>query len=239
MTATPAALLCAGAALAVLEACRSPAEGPGADPTIEVQAGQFRGWRLVAAASALGVATALLLGGVVGAAAGIAAGIGAHRGVRRLEPAAVRRTRERRAAELPLVLDLLAVCLRAGMPLVGALEAVAEALPGPFSGDLSRVAGLLRLGSPPTTAWSGLAQDPDLAAVAAAAGRSAESGSRLAASFERLAVERRSALAAAGEASARKAGVVAMAPLALCFLPAFVCLGLVPIVLSLASEVLP
>jgi hypothetical protein len=30
-----------------------------------------------------------------------------------------------------------------------------------------------------------------------------------------------------------------MAPLGLCFLPAFVCLGIVPVVLSLATEVLP
>ena len=33
--------------------------------------------------------------------------------------------------------------------------------------------------------------------------------------------------------------MIAMAPLGLCFLPAFVCLGIVPIVLSLAAEVLP
>jgi pilus assembly protein TadC len=195
--------------------------------------------RTVAGSVALGVATALVLGGVLGIAAGTAAAIGAHRVIGVLEPAEMRRIRERRAAELPLMLDLLAVCLRAGMPLVGALEAVAEALGGPFSADLSGVAGLLRLGSPSATAWTGLSEDPDLAAVARAAGRSAESGSRLATSFERLAAERRTALVAAGETTARKAGVTAMAPLALCFLPAFVCLGLVPIVLSLAVEVLP
>jgi pilus assembly protein TadC len=185
------------------------------------------------------VALALVIGGGVGLVVGLAAAVGTHRGVRRLEPKALRRTRERREAELPLVLDLLAVCLRAGMPLVGALEAVDSAMAGPFRRDLSRVAGLLRLGSPAGTAWADLADDPDLAAVARAAGRSAESGSRLAASFERLAAERRAALAAAGEARARSAGVVAMAPLGLCFLPAFVSLGLVPIVLSLAEEVLP
>ena len=47
------------------------------------------------------------------------------------------------------------------------------------------------------------------------------------------------ALASAGLSRARSAGVVAMAPLGLCFLPAFVCLGIVPIVLSLFGEVLP
>jgi pilus assembly protein TadC len=108
-----------------------------------------------------------------------------------------------------------------------------------FSGDLALVAGLQRLGSSPTAAWADLVDDADLGPVARAVGRSAESGARLAAAFERLAADRRSALAAAGEARARRAGVIAMAPLGLCFLPAFVSLGIVPIVLSLAKEVLP
>jgi pilus assembly protein TadC len=157
----------------------------------------------------------------------------------RLEPAAARRRRQHRAGELPLTLDLLGVCLRAGMPLVAALETVADALPGPFSDDLRVTAGLQRLGAAPATAWAELAADPDLAPVSRAVARSAESGSRLAAAFDRLAADRRSALASAGLSRARSAGVVAMAPLGLCFLPAFVCLGIAPIVLSLIGEVLP
>jgi len=39
-------------------------------------------------------------------------------------------------------------------------------------------------------------------------------------------------------AAARKVGVLAVAPLGLCFLPAFVCLGIVPVVVGLASQVL-
>ncbi len=192
-----------------------------------------------AAAGALGVAVALVVGGVVGIVTGAAAFIVTDRVVRKLEPAGARRRREERDAELPLTLDLLSVCLQCGMPLVAALETVASALPGPFSDDLRVVARLQRLGAGPTAAWAELAADQDLAPVARAVGRSAESGSRLAAAFDRLAAERRSALAAMGLARARTAGVVAMAPLGLCFLPAFVCLGIVPIVLSLATEVLP
>jgi pilus assembly protein TadC len=192
-----------------------------------------------AAAVALGVAVALVVGGVVGMAIGAAAFVVADRVVQRLEPAGTRRLREDRAAELPLTLDLLSVCLQSGMPLVTALETVASALPGPFSDDLRIVAGLQRLGAGPTAAWAELATDRDLAPVARAVGRSAESGSRLAASFDRLAAERRAALAATGLARTRTAGVMAMAPLGLCFLPAFVCLGIAPIVLSLATEVLP
>lgn len=195
--------------------------------------------RARAASTALGVAVALVVGGIVGVGLGIAAFTIADRAVRRLEPAQERRRREARQSELPLTLDLLSVCLQAGMPLVAALETVADALPGPFSDDLRVVAGLQRLGAAPTAAWADLAADQDLAPVARAVGRSAESGSRLASAFDRLAAERRSVLAASGLARAKTAGVVAMAPLGLCFLPAFVCLGIVPIVLSLATEVLP
>lgn len=191
------------------------------------------------AAGALGLAVALVAGGGVGVAAGVLAAFGADRMLRTLEPGGVRRRRESRQAELPLVLDLLGVCLRAGTPLVAAQETVAEALPGPFSADLRVVAGLQRLGSGPAAAWAEFASDPDLAPVARAVSRSAESGSRLAAAFERLATDRRTALAAAGQARARRAGVIAMGPLGLCFLPAFVSLGIVPIVLSLATTVLP
>src|SRR6185312_9384167 len=176
-----------------------------------------------AAAAGLGIAVTFVIGGVLGVSLGVAVAVATVRLIPRLEPAAARRRRQRRAAELPLTLDLLGVCLRAGMPLVAALETVADALAGPFSDDLRIVAGLQRLGAAPATAVA----------------RSAESGSRLAAAFDRLAADRRSALASAGLARARSAGVVAMAPLGLCFLPAFVCLGIVPIVLSLFGEVLP
>jgi pilus assembly protein TadC len=192
-----------------------------------------------ASSAALGVAMALVVGGVFGIATGIAAIVVADRVVRKLEPGQVRQRRRRREVELPLTLDLLSVCLQAGMPLVAALETVVGALPGPFSEDLCVVAGLQRLGAAAPSAWAELAADQDLAPVARAVRRSAESGSRLAAAFDRLAADRRSALAASGLARARSAGVIAMAPLGLCFLPAFVCLGIVPIVLSLAAEVLP
>jgi Flp pilus assembly protein TadB len=191
-----------------------------------------------AAAAGLGVATALVIGGGLGVAVGVAVAVAAGRLIPRLEPAAERRRRQQRAVELPLTLDLLGVCLRAGMPLVAALETVADALPGPLSDDLRVVAGLQRLGAAPATAWADLASDPELAPVSRAVARSAESGSRLAAAFDRLAADRRSAVASAGLSRARSAGVVAMAPLGLCYLPAFVCLGIVPIVLSLFGQVL-
>lgn len=227
------------AAFGVLAAGRVPARTRVARAAASPDRGRRTSALPRVAAAGLGVAVALLVGGPAGPVAGVAAAVAAARVVRTLEPARSRRRRERRAAELPLTLDLLGVCLRAGMPLVAALETVAHALPGAFSDDLRVVAGLQRLGAGAAAAWAEVADDPDLAAVARTVARSAESGSRLAAAFDRLAADRRSALASAGLARARSAGVVAMAPLGLCFLPAFVSLGIVPIVLSLAAEVLP
>lgn len=236
MTASAQLLGCVGVALALVGERRRPvpARATGAGARIHLLSpGPPR-----LAAAALGVAVVLVVGGPLGLFAGAAAFLGTDRAVRTLEPATVRRRSEHRAAELPLVLDLLAVCLRAGTPLVTALETVASALPGALSAELALVAGLQRLGSAPEAAWADLADDPDLGPVARAVARSVESGARLATAFERLAADRRSALAAAGDARARRAGVIAMAPLGLCFLPAFVSLGIVPIVLSLAGEVL-
>ena len=236
MTASAQVLGCVGLALVLVGEGRRPAPGRAAGARAPMHRRLPSPPRLAAAAA--GVAVVLVVGGPLGLLAGAAAFVGADRAVRTLEPATARRRKEDRAAELPLVLDLLAVCLRAGTPLVTALETVASALPGALNADLALVAGLQRLGSTPKAAWADLADDPDLSPVARAVARSAESGARLATAFERLAADRRSALAAAGDARARRAGVIAMAPLGLCFLPAFVSLGIVPIVLSLAGEVL-
>jgi Flp pilus assembly protein TadB len=180
---------------------------------------------------------AMLLGGWSGVVLGGVAGVCVERVLHRMEPVAMARRRARRAAELPVALDLLAVCLRAGTPLVTAFDAVASALPDALADDLRRVAALQRLGATAAAAWADHATDPVLRPVAEAVARSAESGSRLADSFERLAAECRVELAIDGEARARRAGVLAMAPLGLCFLPAFVCLGVIPLVLSITTTV--
>lgn len=73
---------------------------------------------------------------------------------------------------------------------------------------------------------------PRLAAVAI---RSAASGIKIATAFERLAGELRAERIAAMSVRAYRAGVLAMAPLAACYLPSFVCLGVVPVVVGIAK----
>jgi pilus assembly protein TadC len=145
--------------------------------------------------------------------------------------------RVRAAPYLALTLDLVAVALRAGQPLAAALLIAAPAATGTSGEHLARVGGLLRLGADPMEVWREAADDPVLFPVAAAARRSATSGIRLAAGFEQVAREMRLQLRAAATARAERVGVFAAAPLGLCFLPAFVCLGIAPIVVGIADKV--
>jgi pilus assembly protein TadC len=188
---------------------------------------------------ALGAALAMLVGGAAGLAVGAGSGVVAVKLLARLEPAASRRLRARREADLPPVLDLLATALTAGLPVPAALATVADAVGGPLAADLHRVGELARLGAGPAAAWADYADDPVLAPLARAAQRSADSGAALAGSLGVLAAELRAAAALRADAAARRAGIVAMAPLGLCFLPAFICLGVVPVIVGIATSVLP
>jgi pilus assembly protein TadC len=141
------------------------------------------------------------------------------------------------ARRVPLLLDLLAAALRGGQPVASAVAAVAGLGGAGLEPRLRRVAGLLRLGAHPAEAWGSLEGSP-LATVAATACRSAESGIRLARSFELLAAELRDEVRAAALARAHRAGVWALLPLGLCFLPAFACLGVIPVIVGIAHGVL-
>lgn len=100
-------------------------------------------------------------------------------------------------------------------------------------GALAEVAALLALGAPPESAWRPLQAHPDLAPLAAAARRSALGGVAMADAVRDVAVELRASARALAQRTAARAGVAMTAPLALCFLPAFVLLGLAPVVIGL------
>jgi pilus assembly protein TadC len=137
-----------------------------------------------------------------------------------------------------LVLDLTAAALRSGKPMAAALELAAPAGTASIAEPLRHVAQLLHLGADAAEAWSGMPRDGPLAEVRRVAVRSASSGLRLAAAFERLATELRTEAATAATARAHRAGVTALGPLAACFLPSFVCLGIVPVVVGVVRAAL-
>jgi Flp pilus assembly protein TadB len=169
---------------------------------------------------------------------GVLGGLATQRALRRCQPADVRAGRRRAVADLPLCADLLAAALRAGAPVDRAAAAVADALGGPLGERLERAARSLRLGAGPAEAWEHLADVPGASRLVAAAVRSSTSGGALAGALNRLGDDLRGDRAVAAEAAARRAGVLIVLPLGLCFLPAFLLAGLVPVVVAVLGDVL-
>ncbi|MCW2599061.1 MAG: type secretion system protein, partial [Frankiales bacterium] len=68
--------------------------------------------------------------------------------------------------------------------------------------------------------------------------RAAEGGAPVAVGVLRVAEDARREATGRAERAARRAGVLAVGPLGLCFLPAFLLLGVVPAVLGLVAPLL-
>lgn len=185
-----------------------------------------------------GVAVALLVGGGSGLVAGAVVAAALGYGLRRLEPRSARLERQRASSDLPLAADLLAAALRAGRPVDRAAGAVGDALGGPLGGRLVRTSRALRLGATAETAWAYVGEIPEADRMTRAAVRSAASGAALAGALVRLAEELRAARMTAADAAARRAGVLVVLPLGLCFLPAFVLAGLVPVIVAVLGDAL-
>ncbi len=182
-------------------------------------------------------------------AAALLTGAGSSTVRARAAPAAApRKARRRVRGPDPLAiassLDVLAVCLAAGMSVSSAAAATAPSAPALLARVLRRAADLLALGADPAAAWSA---PPDLPpgsldsqtdALLRLARRSAASGVALAEAVTDLATQCRQDAAHTASAAAERAGVLIAGPLGLCFLPAFVCLGIVPVVAGLAADLL-
>jgi pilus assembly protein TadC len=187
---------------------------------------------LGAAAFAVHAADPLTLLGLVAAAASL------QWFSRRRGAAAVRRRAEAVAADLPSAADLLATCLSSGAPPADALRTVAEVASGPLADRLRLVADALRLGADPADAWGPVRNGDPLAPLGRAFIRSDATGAPIAETVTAVADDQRRVARWAAEAAARRAGVLAVGPLALCFLPAFVLTGVVPVIVAVAGDVL-
>ncbi|HET7173892.1 MAG TPA: type II secretion system F family protein [Nocardioidaceae bacterium] len=177
---------------------------------------------------AAGAGLAWVLLGPPGAAVGALLGAGVSWWVGRLESPSAVRARERMARDLPLALELLAACLGAGRPPMEALGVVSRAVGGPLGGQLDTALARLALGADPSREWRRLLGEPALAPLARAMLRSQESGAALSDGLARLAEDRRREQRTMAQLRARTVGVRAAGPLAVCFLPAFVLVGVVP-----------
>ena len=183
----------------------------------------------------------VLTGSILGALTGLL-GLGLAFAGRRWTAALVHRAEVESAAgsggdqtsnvppvDTALVLELLAAQLRAGLAPLAALGTLAEAL---NSRPLHTVCQRLQMGSGWGSAWSGSAAGTfgelrDALAPAYTGGAPSTALLLSLADAHRLS-ERRAAERAAGRLS-----VALVVPLGLCSLPAFICLGIVPILISL------
>ena len=142
-------------------------------------------------------------------------------------------------AGLAPALDLLQACLTAGSPVVDALEETGLAAEGELGALLRGVALRLRGGAPTRVAWeAALGGDPPagVGALARACVLSERGGTPLDAVLARLAADERAAAGVRRLAAAHRVGVLAVLPLGLCFLPAYLLLGVVPAVAGLAAR---
>ncbi len=135
--------------------------------------------------------------------------------------------------DLAFDLDLVAVCLQAGLPIDRALEHAVRA-----SGDRSGLAHIAR------SARLGLEGDArggpaELASVVAVIRFSGRTGVALAPLLQAHADELRRSEHRRRQIAAARLGVMLVMPLGVCVLPAFVLLGVVPVLLTLLGDLTP
>ncbi|WP_371497975.1 type II secretion system F family protein [Kitasatospora sp. NBC_00374] len=176
----------------------------------------------------------------VGVPVGVMTGVALWRWMPRARsPAARRAAREqdRLVRQLPLTADLLAACLGSCPAPDQAVAAVARSVDAPMSSRLEAVVAQLSLGASPEAGWGQLAVDcPPLAPLARCLVRTSLSGAPPVEALSGLAHAHRAAASRAAHTRARRAGVLATAPLGACFLPAFVLIGVVPVVIGLTAH---
>jgi Flp pilus assembly protein TadB len=188
--------------------------------------------RAAVCAAGCAVLGSAVLGGLVGAALGVVAGLLLGRVLGRLEPPSVARRRLRIEHDLPVALDLLAACAIAGLPVMTALPTVASAVGGPLGGRLDELHARWRLGGSAVDAWEQLATEPGLQRLGTAMARTHRSGAPLVPTLTRLALDVRRDRRSRMLEAARAVGVRAAGPMAACFLPAFMLIGVVPTVIG-------
>lgn len=142
------------------------------------------------------------------------------------------------SAELADAVELLAVCMEAGSPMRHALEVVADVSGAGTAPVLQRVSGQLAMGVAEQEAWHELAEDDTWGSIARDIARSARSGTSLVEVLHVHADEARLQAQEHALLQARAAGVRSVVPLMACFLPAFVLVGVLPIIAGLLGGLL-
>jgi len=138
--------------------------------------------------------------------------------------------------EIGVLLELLAAAVRAGASVPRALGAVGAAVGGPDGAALRAAGAALVLGASWDAAWSAC---PERVVVVQRALRPAwVHGAAPAPSLRAAGETLRQDRTAAAKAAAGRLAVHLVLPLGACYLPAFVLVGLLPVLISLGSGLL-
>ena len=142
------------------------------------------------------------------------------------------------AGEPALAADLLLATVGAGVPLTAAMRAVASSMSGPFASRLHDVARRADAGAPSVTAHEPLLVDEATGSIGRALVRAHEAGASPVLLLAGAASRERERERSERVARARSAGSLAALPLGLLFLPAFLLVAVVPVVVGALAPVL-
>lgn len=143
--------------------------------------------------------------------------------------------RERVAAALPEVADLLAVCTEAGLNIALALRRVADRTGGVLGAELRRMLDEVDLGTPRGRALERFAarnEIPDIDALTQTLISAERFGTQISASLTSFASDLRAKHRRHAEEQARRAPIKILFPLVFLILPAFVLLTVAPLLLG-------
>ncbi len=192
----------------------------------------------VGSAVLLGAAVGLVVGGPAGALGALATAAGAlvvpgRLAARSARPGALD------AAEAALAGELMTACVEAGLPLTAALHQVSAAMPGPTGAALGRAAQTLAVGAEPTSALGPLLAQRSTARLARSLVRALTTGAAPGPVLAAASAGQRDQARSARVSRARGIGSKAALPVGLCFLPAFVLVAVVPVVVGGLGQAVP
>ena len=188
---------------------------------------------------ALGLAVALFIGDVGGVIAGaLIAALGPLL-IARLEPRDDVARRAEFENALPTIAMTLAVCAQAGLSLPRALQVCCELTDGSVRAELERTVRAVGTGYHEQALRDLGQRIPAWHCVTYPLARALTTGAPIAALLTDISAEQIEAHHERVMVTARRLGVRATVPVALLLLPAFVLLGVVPLVASLAQALIP
>lgn len=136
-------------------------------------------------------------------------------------------------SSVPLLLELLGAALDSGLTVQGALRVVANVADPGVRESLLRVVAGLEIGASWQSSWAGSLVRGDIVRIHEALSFGALTGAPAAPILYAEAQQHRTAAGRLAEKRAAALGVKLVLPLGLCSLPAFIALGIVPVVVAM------